>query len=189
MNLCSIYKITNNVNGKVYIGQTWKLIKYRFDAHKRSKHCIKLYNAMEKHGRENFSIELITFCSTQETADYWEEYFIKKYDSINLGYNLREGGSHGKTSEETKRKLSIAGKGRPAPNKGIAASPETIAKLSSMRKGVKKSDEHRANMKRAQNDPDRIAKHSATMKNKTWKLIDGVRVYSNKIIEQLSNDV
>lgn len=179
---CSIYKITNKINSKVYIGQTWKLIRHRFSGHKQSKHCIKLYSAIQKYGANNFNIELITFCSTQETADYLESYFISKYDSINTGYNLKGGGSHGKTSEETKVKLSKALKGRPAINKGVPATPETIAKLSAMRRGVKKSYSHKENMKLAQNDPERIARRSAIMRNKTWKLIDGVRVYSNKIL-------
>lgn len=179
--LCSIYRIINQVNGKVYIGQTWRLLQKRFHDHKTTKsHCMKLVSAFNKHGRENFTIELITVCGTQETADYWEIYFIEKYASTISGYNLKEGGSHGRTHEETKRKLSRAGKGRPAPNKGVPATPETIAKLSAMRKGVKKSKEHVAAILAANNTPEAKAKRSANMKNKTWTLVEGVRVYSNK---------
>ena len=179
--LCSIYKITNQINGKVYIGQTWVNIQRRFAAHKATRsHCPKLLNAFNKYGRDNFIIELITVCGTQETADYWETYFIKKYDSIVVGYNLKEGGSHGRTHEETKRKLSIALMGRPAPNKGVPATSETIAKLSAMRKGKKKSKEHVAAIFAANNTPEAKAKRSANMKNKTWSMIDGVRIYKDK---------
>jgi group I intron endonuclease len=98
--LCSIYKIVNLVNGKVYIGQTWNTIKQRwFDHKKPSGHnCLKLHRAIMKHGTEKFTQELLTVCATQESSDYWESYFIKQYDSIELGYNIRTGGSRGKMS-------------------------------------------------------------------------------------------
>lgn len=102
------------LNNKIYIGQTWKTIKQRFADHKRpsSKKCRKLYNAFNKYERNNFKVELLTFCSTQEAADYWEIYFIEKYNSINSGYNLQRGGSKGKASDETKLKLSESHKGK-----------------------------------------------------------------------------
>jgi group I intron endonuclease len=178
---CSIYKITNEVNDKIYVGQTWVNINRRFAAHKTSKHCLNLYNAFNKYGRDKFSIHLITVCGTQETADYWETYFIKKYDSVANGYNLRDGGSHGRTHEATKKKLSKALKGRVPWNIGQPASPDTVAKLSAMRKGRKKSPEHVAAIFAANNTPEAKAKRSANMKNKTWKLIDGVRVYFTKV--------
>lgn len=105
---CSIYRIDNQVNGKVYIGQTWSNLLVRFSKHKSkgAKTCIKLINAFNKYGRENFTINLIVSCSTQQEADCLESFWIKVYDSIGSGYNIREGGSHGKLSQSTKDKIS-----------------------------------------------------------------------------------
>lgn len=85
-NICSIYIITNIVNSKTYIGQTWETIAERFLAHKEinRKSCIKLHNAFNKYGRENFIIKLITIAHTQAIADYWEIFFIKQYNSIKM---------------------------------------------------------------------------------------------------------
>ena len=117
MNCCSIYKITNSINEKVYIGQTWRTISKRFQFHKApsSKGCLKLRRAFDKYGRDHFKIELVTLTHTQSCADYWEQYFIKKYDSISFGYNIALGGNScmfGRThSEETRIKMSLAQKG------------------------------------------------------------------------------
>ena len=59
-----IYKITNNINNKVYIGKTLNSLEHRFNEHKRDSRkesCEKrlLYSAMKKYGVENFSISLI----------------------------------------------------------------------------------------------------------------------------------
>ena len=105
---CSIYLITNSVNQKVYVGQTWMGIEKRFADHKSdrdSNQYSKLHRAMRKHGKDNFYIQLLTVANTQETADYWEVYFIAKYDSLRSGYNIRAGGNHGRHSEATKTKM------------------------------------------------------------------------------------
>ena len=59
-----IYKITNDINGKIYIGKTLNSLEHRFNEHKRAsrKKCCEnrpLYSAMRKYGVENFSITLI----------------------------------------------------------------------------------------------------------------------------------
>lgn len=112
--LCSIYKLTNLVNGKIYIGQTWNTIKQRWFDHKKpsGKNCVKLHRAITKHGAENFTTELLTFCGTQESADYWEEYFIKKYNSIKLGYNIRTGGSRGRMSAAQRKAVGDFHRGK-----------------------------------------------------------------------------
>lgn len=115
--MCSIYIIKNSVNNKVYIGQTWKSILRRFQVHKQNStynHCIKLRRAMKKYGFDKFSIELLTFCHTQEIANYWETYFIHKYNSIKNGYNILEFANNRKGikhSKKTKNKMSRDRKG------------------------------------------------------------------------------
>ena len=67
--MIGIYKITNQVNGKVYIGQSVK-IKSRWAQHKREVNSgnsnTLLYNAMRKHGIENFTFEVIEECSQKQ---------------------------------------------------------------------------------------------------------------------------
>lgn len=109
---CIIYKLTNTVNNKVYIGQTWNSMPHRFGQHFTSSNCKKLYSALRKYSKEKFAMEFITVTNTQEIADYLESQFISKFDSINNGYNIRDGGSRGKLSAETKRKISIANTGK-----------------------------------------------------------------------------
>ena len=113
VDIVGIYKITNKINGKVYIGQSvniehrWKvhLSRYRTG---RNSHT-RLYKAMKKHGIENFIFEIICQCSENE-LDELEIFYIKKYDSYLHGYNgtLGGGGMHvrNKTfSDETREKL------------------------------------------------------------------------------------
>lgn len=108
MGVAIVYVITNLANGKTYVGQTWKTLQKRWCGHCTENSCIKLVRAIKKYGKDKFTIKLVTITHTQENADYWEIYFIQKYDSINNGYNIRLGGSNGKHSEETKRKMSLS---------------------------------------------------------------------------------
>lgn len=118
-----IYKIVNKINGKLYVGQTWDTLKHRFNNHKYgNKQCIKLSRAIAKYGTQNFDIESILIAHTQEVLDYWEIYFIKNLDTIANGYNIREGGSRGKHSLESRRKMSEV-------RKGIIFSEETKRRI------------------------------------------------------------
>ena len=92
-----IYKITNDVNDKIYIGQTTKTLEDRILTHRNSYVCncdTYLYNAMHKYGWEKFHFEVIDESpTTQEELDQLEAYYIEKYDSIKNGYNMIGGGS------------------------------------------------------------------------------------------------
>lgn len=110
MTFCSIYQIKNNINGKLYIGQTWKPLQVRFYAHLHSNGCIKLARAIKKYGSSNFTISLITIAHTQEVADELEKYFIKKYDTRNVGYNIAEGGGGTRLSEAQKANIRLKNK-------------------------------------------------------------------------------
>ena len=90
-----IYKITNKVNGKCYIGQSIN-IKKRLSQHKsqtyRNIHINKiLYQAIKKYGIENFTFDIIEKCETNSLDDR-EKYWIEYYDSYNNGYNGAKGG-------------------------------------------------------------------------------------------------
>lgn len=91
-----IYKIINNINNKVYVGKTDLSIEQRWQSHKQdsTKSDIQhrpLYKAIRKYGIENFSIEEVEQCSSEE-ADKREQYWIKYYDSYKNGYNATLGG-------------------------------------------------------------------------------------------------
>lgn len=91
-----IYKITNDINGKVYIGKTLLDIQKRFSQHKsesfRSKNENRpLYRAMNKYGFEHFYIELIEECPIEKLSDK-EVYWINFYNSYKNGYNATLGG-------------------------------------------------------------------------------------------------
>lgn len=103
-----IYKITNTINNKVYIGQTIRPLKERFGEHCRpSSECFKLRNAIQKHGRDSFTIELIGICHNQEDADNMESFFIENLRAIKDGYNIDRGGDGtGPRSKETRQKIS-----------------------------------------------------------------------------------
>lgn len=100
-----IYKVTNCINNKVYIGLTTLSVKRRWGQHKveckRSDKYPnnKFYNALRKYGIENFTIEQI------EEADNTilpqrEQYWIKYYNSYYQGYNGDFGGSSGDAGEQ-----------------------------------------------------------------------------------------
>jgi group I intron endonuclease len=120
-----IYKITNTVNGKIYIGQTKKFrgekkygIEKRFKSHisasKRNKGCPKLCNSMRKYGSDKFIIEQIDEASVDH-IDEKEIHYIKLYNSTNdnIGYNITMGGGGLKSvhpTDETRKKMSNARK-------------------------------------------------------------------------------
>lgn len=91
-----IYKITNLINGKLYIGQTTRSIEERFKQHlKPSNRCTILKEAIKKYGRENFKIELIEICK-KEDLDIKEIFWIKELNTISPnGYNIVGGGNKG----------------------------------------------------------------------------------------------
>lgn len=90
-----IYKITNDINDKIYIGKTTQTIQERFRTHiKDSKRGYKnrpLYNAINKYGIEHFSIEEIEECPEDILNDR-EKYWIEYYGSYKYGYNGTLGG-------------------------------------------------------------------------------------------------
>ena len=92
-----IYKITNDVNNKIYIGQTINSLKHRFKEHLNDNRQDnnKFHNAIKKYGKEHFQIELIEECPNEQLNNR-EQYWIQYYDSVNNGYNTTWGGSCGK---------------------------------------------------------------------------------------------
>lgn len=86
-----IYKVTNKVNGKSYIGQTRYTVEFRWRQHQHKKDNTYFHNAIHKYGIENFTVETLEECNIED-LDSKEIYYIAKYDTFNSGYNLTIGG-------------------------------------------------------------------------------------------------
>lgn len=114
-----IYKITNTINGKLYIGKTIKDLDFRWQEHlkhaKRGKLKYALYNAIRKYGEENFTVEKIFSCSKEHLLLKMEIHFIKRFKSLTTqnGYNMKDGGQSGTPDANTRYKISKAMKGHP----------------------------------------------------------------------------
>lgn len=94
-----IYKITNKINGMVYIGQTKRSLEARWKAHCAAVNSrisyFKLQKAIVEYGKESFAIEQIDVAATKDEADEKESYWIKHYNAIENGYNTARGGKDG----------------------------------------------------------------------------------------------
>ena len=158
-----VYKITNLVNGKVYIGAS-KRIEDRWRDHKKRINS-PIHSDLEAYGLDNFKFEVLLECPETMLAQ-WERDMICLYDSDDpeKGYNspkdrpyslkLSEALKGIPCSEEHKRKISEANRGRhniPLSEetkrkiseacKGIPRSEETKRKISEARKGIPRSEE------------------------------------------------
>jgi len=112
--ICGIYKITSP-SGKIYIGQSVN-INDRFRKYKRydCEDQQALFNSFKKHGVENHNFEIIHICDINELNDL-EIHYSNLFNSTNKysGLNIRLcGGAKGLHSEETKKKIGLAHKGK-----------------------------------------------------------------------------
>ena len=92
-----IYKITNIINHKVYIGQTVNTLKNRWNKHCHSSGCRILYNAILKYGKDSFTqevIEEIPIEKLDEREIYWISFY--KSNEKTFGYNILQGGNLGR---------------------------------------------------------------------------------------------
>ncbi len=87
-----IYKVTNKVNGKSYIGQTRNTVEFRWRQHYKAKDNKYFHRAIQKYGKENFEVITLEKCDVEKLNDR-EIFYISKYDTFNNGYNLTKGGS------------------------------------------------------------------------------------------------
>ena len=140
----NIYKITNTINDKVYIGQTIDSLDVRFTEHSyKSSKCRHLRNAIQKYGKDKFSIELLTICEGQECANTIETFYIAVYDAVKNGYNIIEVVENNPPSQKGKKRSSET-KDKMKGNKnslGATRSAETRKKMSLAKKGKMMSPE------------------------------------------------
>jgi hypothetical protein len=156
-NFWYIYKITNLLNNRSYIGQ--KCIRNNEINPLKDNYMgsgLYIRSSIKKHGKENFKKEiLIDGLTSQFAANIFEEYFIKKEETLSpFGYNLKSSCIQGGIiSEEVRKKLSKGRKGKVVSletrkklseaKKGHVVSQQTRLKLSKANKGKKSSEETR----------------------------------------------
>lgn len=142
-----IYKIICAINGKIYVGQTWRPIQKRFEIHCAEARWKKvsrmgISRAIRKHGKEHFSIELLETIinANQELLDAREIYWGIKLNSLApSGYNFKLGNARGICSEITKRRIGNH-------HKGKTITEETRLKLRESHLGIKHTPKTRAKM-------------------------------------------
>jgi group I intron endonuclease len=153
-----VYKITNVINGKIYIGRTVKPLSYRWVDHlseTRRGSELLFHKAIRKYGEENFKVEELSKHDTDEELNAAEIAAIALYRSHEreCGYNLTYGGEGMRATDETRKKISEAAMGNTRAL-GLIRGPQSEEhkrKLIEARTGKKRS-------------PEAIAKFSATMK-------------------------
>lgn len=103
-----IYKTTNLIDGKFYIGKSIK------DDPNYLGSGLKLVRAIKKYGRQNFKKEILERCESVEQLNEREKYWIKATNAQKDGYNIALGGNGGDTyTDEMKYALSVSRKNKP----------------------------------------------------------------------------
>lgn len=112
-----IYKLTNLVNNKIYVGATTEGASYRFRRHVAKANgggTTAICKAIREYGENNFKIETIELCKDLAHMNERENYWIVLLGATNpeIGYNNKAGGGVRFQSDETKEKISILHKGK-----------------------------------------------------------------------------
>jgi len=133
-----IYKITHVESGKAYIGQTTVSVRKRWLEHcRKASRCILLASAIQKYGRDSFTLEVIHEAKSLDELNRLEFEFIKAFNTLYPnGYNLREGGDNSLLTQEVKDKLSKIKLGK-------KFSPAHRKALSEARVGMTLSEDHK----------------------------------------------
>lgn len=132
-------------NGKMYVGITRQTpICRRWHNGHGYDNQPKMANAIAKYGWSSVKSEVLLCDLTMQEAKFWERFYIELFDTVNNGYNITHGGDglNGvKLSEETKRKIGDANRGKPATNNGEYFR-RYVAEHGAWNKGVPLSGEH-----------------------------------------------
>jgi len=159
----SVYMHTNKINGKKYIGITRQEPEKRWANGKGYPNNRYFNNSIKKYGWDMYEHKILYEKLTKEEAEKFEIKLIKNYKSnqTKCGYNIENGGnSTGKTSDETRRKLSESHKGKKNYWYGKNHSIESRKKMSEANKGKTISEETKNKMSEAQKG----RKHSQSKK-------------------------
>ena len=120
---CEIYKITNRINHKKYIGQAVSHIlnhkrfrpygaEARFRCHiseafsEKKCQCYYLNNALRKYGTENFELQLLRNCKIEDADAIESEEILRNNSLFPNGYNLNTGGKSARHTDESRKRVS-----------------------------------------------------------------------------------
>ena len=195
-----IYKTTNLINGKIYVGQS------KYNDPKYLGSGIFLKEAIKKYGKENFSKQILEECKSSDVTNEREKFWIKNLNSKNrdIGYNVADGGSSFIMNPEISKKISETLKGKyigensfrygikisedhkksiSKSNFGKIISEETRKKMSESKKGISFSEESRKKMSKSHSDKKLTDGH----KNKISEGLKG-RKYSEETKNLIRNN-
>lgn len=170
-----IYKTSNLLNGKIYVGQDSKNNPSYYGSGKYLNRSIK------KYGKENFRKEILCECSSKEELDEKEKFWIKELNcKVPNGYNIKDGGEGlFNPSEETRLKLR-------APRGPMSEESKKNIKLACNRPEVKQkhrgpmSEEGKRNCKIAANKPENLEKHKKPRKPHSVETRLNMKIAANK---------
>jgi group I intron endonuclease len=167
------YKMTNLINGKVYVGKTnntgvrWNAHKSRANSPNDSRYNYPVSCAIRKYGAENFEFDILISCKTELEINAYEEYYIALYRSnINkygkdFGYNLTDGGEGTvgwKHTDGTRKKMS-------ASHTGMKHTEETLRKIGSANKKFRPTETH----------INSISGENSNSAKLTWEIVGKIR--------------
>jgi group I intron endonuclease len=183
-----IYKVTNLLNGKIYVGQ---------DSNNRDEYFgsgIWISRSIKKYGRKNFKKEIIEVCSSLEELNNKEIFWISKLNSTdpNIGYNVHNGGTGGDRYtnnpriDEIKEKARLKNLGNNNPFYGKSHTIESKKSISEKQKGKFVSEETKKKISdshKGKNIPEEVKKKmSENSLNKGKELSGDVKIkISNKL--------
>ena len=192
-----IYLIVNKVNGKTYVGQRKSSKEWYADSYMGSGKHLKA--AQNKYGIENFEKFLIQYCYSKEETNKAEKFWIAEYRRRGKAeYNIADGGTGGNLgeevarliseanrgnqnhkgkhhSEESRKKMSEAHKGRPSYWRGKHLTEEAKRKSSESHKGKHLTEEQKRKISESLKGKNKG--RPSPRKGKHWKLVDGKRVW------------
>ncbi len=167
-----IYKVTNNINKKCYIGQTVKTLKERKRTHSWGKQLI--HKAIKKYKKENFTWEIVDdTCQSYDELLEMECHYIIQYHSYckEWGYNLTHGGEGSlgrECKKETRKMISNSNKGKVPWNKGLTKeTDDRIKKQSETQQGYKHSKETR----KKQSEKAKVRSNTSEYKQRFQKVM------------------
>lgn len=188
-----IYRIRNEITGKVYIGQSVNVTK-RLNAHKNSLRLgnhrnVHLQSSWKEYGEDSFSFEVIVICAVEELDDL-ERLYIRTYASDNpeFGYNFTSGGNtnHAHTIQSRIR-MSESHKGKVSPRKGTKMTPEQIERNRKSHIGIAHSKESKRKLSLALKGRKGISRPITEETKKKISIALTGRVQSDETREKISN--
>jgi len=158
-----IYKITNLINGKIYVGKSVKNQKNYFGSGKLIK------QAINKYGISSFTKEILEVCETLEQLSNREKFWIKELGSQHSGYNITDGGTGGDTTTNHPNRDEIIEKRR-IKNTGKKRTPKFCELMKIHNSKISPESRKSVGVKAAITKKDRMKASGYTNKEKEARL-------------------